>query len=43
MHRCRDQHQRDEEDVECVEGFIKPVSEGTKGESDQEGEEAERL
>ena len=38
MHRRRDQHKRDEEDVECIEGFVKVVSEGAEGKGNQERE-----
>lgn len=43
MHRCRKQHDRNEEDVESVEGFIEVVPEGAKREDDQECERCERL
>jgi len=43
MHRCRDQHHRNEEDVERVKGFIVFVPEGAKGEGNQECERGECL
>ena len=43
MHRCREQHHGNEEDVERVEGFIVVVPEGAKGEDNQERERGERL
>ena len=43
MHPSGPQSDRDEEDVECVEGLIKVVSEETEGRGHQEGEGDERL
>jgi len=40
---CREQHHRNEKDVECVEGFIVVVPEGVEGEGEQECERGERL